>query len=386
MGGLQPRRLARVSVVLAAIVAVLSLLSANSSAQLIFRTPTPSPTPSPRPTLTPPPATPPPPATATPEPSALPTIPGTTASPGPDESADPDGKTKDGKLKDTTDKVDDELPESLKEELVVPVFPRTRPRNTTTLVGLLRPLTDEGLPLEQVLVEGMGRFPVAGLAHYFDDWLNPRFTPKPHLHKGLDIFADFGTPIRSPERGYVSELPTGPAGGIGVWIRGVDGVSYYFAHLLERAEGLRVGQRVDVGTVIGYVGDSGNAKGGTPHLHFQIHPGGGAPVPPKPSVDAWLDEAEQLAPKWVEAKKQELNARGRRAGRRAVSVEKKEQIETSMLLTLLDPVGGSVGMMPSLELRPRRGGVISDRLLEELIAQRVEGRLFIPSSHRHVGD
>jgi hypothetical protein len=50
-----------------------------------------------------------------------------------------------------------------------------------------------------------------------------------------------------------------------------------------------------------------------------------------------------------------------------------------MLLTLLDPVGGSVGMLPNFELEPRRSGVVSDRLISELIRQRVQGHLFIPS-------
>jgi murein DD-endopeptidase MepM/ murein hydrolase activator NlpD len=383
MGRIRPGRSLRVPLVAAAVFAALVLLSSASSAQLIFRTPSPSPSPTPRPTLTPPPA-----STPSPEPipSSIP-VPDP-KSPDPsdaDDKKDPkkdgtkdgkDGLTKDG-VKDT---LDDKLPDALEEEFVIPVFPRTRPRNTANLVGMLEPLTELGYPLEQVLVEGMGRFPVAGRAYYYDDWLNPRYTPEPHLHKGLDIFADFGTPLRSPDRGVVSKLSDGPSGGIGVWIRGQDGTSYYFAHLMERAEGIHVGMRVQVGTVIGYVGDSGNARGGTPHLHFQIHPGGGAPVPPKPSVDAWLDEAEEIAPRWVDAKRDEYDARGKKPTRTAAGVKKREEIETSMLLTLLDPVGGSVGMLPSLEVAPRRSGAVSDRLFEQLIEQRVRGRLLIPSS------
>jgi murein DD-endopeptidase MepM/ murein hydrolase activator NlpD len=374
--------------VAAAALTVLVLLSSGTSAQIIFKTPTPAPTARPTPALTPPPE-----STPTPEPipTAIP-IPDD-ETPDPDESPGTDGEKTDegdgadkGPAGDIKDKLDDKLPDALEEEFVVPVIPRTRARNTANLVAMLRPLTDLGYPLDQVLVEGMGRFPVAGLAYYHDDWLNPRYTPVPHLHHGLDIFADFGTPIRSPDRGVVSKLSTGGSGGVGVWVRGQDGIAYYFAHLLERAEGIFVGQRVQVGTVIGYVGDTGNAQGGAPHLHFEIHPGGGGPVPPKPSVDAWLDEAEQIALRWVDAKRAEFEARGKKTTRTPANIKKREEIETSMLLTLLDPVGGSVGMLPSLEVEPRRSGVVSDRLLDELILQRVQGRLFIPSSGIHLYD
>lgn len=387
MGRFRLRRSLRSPLVAAAVISVLVLLSSGTSAQIIFKTPTPAPTAKPTPTMTPPPDTTPPPQ---PVPTVAP-IPDeeTTPRPGTDDDEPDDGKDgkapadadgKKGPLDGVTDKAEDELPDALEKELVVPVFPRTRPRNTATLVGLLEPLTELGYPLEQVLVEGMGRFPVAGRAYYYDDWLNPRYTPEPHLHHGLDIFADFGTPIRSPDRGVISKLSEGPTGGIGVWVRGQDGTEYYFAHLLERAEGIHTGMRVHVGTVIGYVGDTGNAQGGTPHLHFQIHPGGGAPVPPKPSVDAWLDEAEQIAPRWVDAKRAEYDARGRKTTRTPASIKKREEIETSMLLTLLDPVGGSVGMLPSLEVEPRGSGVLSDRLFDQMIVQRVQGRLFVPSS------
>ncbi len=386
MGRFRLRRSLRLPLVAAAVLSVLVSLSSGTSARIIFKTPTPAPTAKPTPTLTPPPE-------SSPTPDSIPTaipIPEDEATPTPKPDAG-DGKNgekaadgdeeDDAPLDGVTDgKVDDKLPDALEEELVVPVLPRTRPRNTALLVGILEPLTELGYALEQVLVEGMGRFPVAGRAYYSDDWLNPRYTPKPHLHHGLDIFADFGTPLRSPDRGVVSKLSDGPTGGIGVWVRGQDGTQYYFAHLLERAEGIYIGMRVQVGTVIGYVGDTGNARGGTPHLHFEIHPAGGPAVPPKPSVDAWLDEAEQIAPRWVAAKRSEYEARGRKTTRTPSTIKKREEIETSMLLTLLDPVGGSVGMLPSLEVEPRRAEVLSDRLFDQLIEQRVRGRLFIPSS------
>ena len=165
------------------------------------------------------------------------------------------------------------------------------------------------------------------------------------------------------------------AGGIAVWMRGSDGTSYYFAHLLERAEGLHVGQRVQIGTVLGYVGDTGNAQGGTPHLHFEIHPGGGAPVPPKPTVDAWLDEADRDRTAVGRRRSAPTSSQAATDHRlRAARSRRRTSIETSMLLTLLDPVGGLGGHASEPRGPTRAGaGAVSDRLLAELIRQRVAG-------------
>lgn len=371
------KRLRRFPLLVAVICGLVIVSATVSSAQLgIF----PTPTPKPKPSVSPPPASAtPPPATASPTPSAaVPSgiLPTPKATPTDEPTAEP-------KSEETEEEELADLPDALEEDLVVPSFPRTRPRNTVALVKTLRELTELGVPLEQALIEGMGRFPVAGLAHYFDDWMNPRFTPKPHLHEGLDIFADFGTPIRAPDEGVVTALPGHGAGGIAVWMRARDGTSYYFAHMLERAADLRVGQRVDIGTVLGFIGDTGNAQGGTPHLHLEIHPGGGEAVPPKPTVDAWLDEAEAIAPKWVEARRTELRSNGRLSDGGAGPAANAEELEASILLTLLDPVGGSVGLLPSLEVEPRRSGAVSDRLLDDLIQQRVGGDVLLPSSATH---
>jgi murein DD-endopeptidase MepM/ murein hydrolase activator NlpD len=188
-----------------------------------------------------------------------------------------------------------DLPQPSSQPAGVPDIPRTAPRNTTKLVGEL----ECGLTLEEGAVAGMGRFPVAGVAHYFDDWHKARYTPSFHLHKGLDIFAKLGTPIRSPAAAVVKRLSNNPSsGGIGVSIEEPGGYWYYFGHLQRRAEGIEIGQNVGIGTVLGYVGDSGNARGGTPHVHMEIHENG-VPIPPKPIVDGWLDEALGDAPRCV---------------------------------------------------------------------------------------
>ncbi len=357
----------------------LALTLATTSGAQIFPRPTPTPTPrhTPAPTPTPPPPTASPTIIPDPEEEDTP-IPNPTDDPNDTPRPKPTVIPSPGAV---DQKKDDLPPELEKPTLVVPNIARTRARNTGRLVDLLEPLTKYGFSLEQVLVEGMGRFPIAGVVWYRDDWLNPRYTPVPHLHKGLDMWADFGTPVRSPDNGVVTRLTNNPkGGGIGVWVRGTDGTSYYYAHLLERAEGIYIGQRVRVGSIVGYVGDTGNAEGGPAHLHFEIHRGG--PIPPKPSVDRWLDEAIELAPRWVQARIREIDSkRGVLGGARAPDAQgARSDLEASMLLTLLDPVAGSVGLLPRLQLAPVRRAHVSNGLMAELIHLRLDGYILAPSS------
>jgi peptidoglycan LD-endopeptidase LytH len=376
----QRRRLTRFPVlVYLVLLAVGSATVGIAQATPCIVCPTPTP-PTPEPTLTPEPATPTPQPTDQPEPvpSGVPQIP----TPTPEPKATPKGEATASPVVDANAKAD-QLPPELQSQqnFDFPVIARTRPRNTFHLVDMLEPLVKAGLPRAEVLVEGFGRFPVAGLVSYSDDWLAPRFHPYPHLHHGLDLFADFGTPIRTPDKGVITALTENPLGGIGTWMRGSDGTHYYFAHQMERVEGIYVGQHVDIGTVIGFVGDTGNAQGGAPHLHFEIHRG--EAIPPKPTVDRWLDEAEQLAPRFVEARLSEIQGKKNIVGGTYAlgsSNKPKSDLEASMLLTLLDPVGGSVGLLPQLQLSPANHSPVPDRILAELIHQRLDGYLLVPSS------
>ena len=77
-------------------------------------------------------------------------------------------------------------------------------------------------------------------------------------------------------------MGTDVLGGTKLWLKGESGTYYYYAHLKAFAEGLANGDVVEAGDLVGVVGDTGNAKGGAPHLHFEIHPDGGPAVNPYP--------------------------------------------------------------------------------------------------------
>ena len=121
--------------------------------------------------------------------------------------------------------------------------------------------------------------PVAGSSSYHDGWGNPRSGGR--RHEGVDMMASTGTPLVAVVSGSVT-FKQNSLGGNAVWLTGSNGDSYYYAHL-SSFEGSSRG--VGQGEVIGYVGDTGNATG-VPHLHFEVHPGGGAAVNPYPYVVA----------------------------------------------------------------------------------------------------
>lgn len=115
------------------------------------------------------------------------------------------------------------------------------------------------------------RCPVPG-ASFFNDWAFPRSGGRSHA--GTDLFAARGTPVYAPASGWV-DIATGTIGGHQFRLKGADGTLWFGSHMDRFGKS---GQ-VSAGDVIGYVGDSGNARGGRPHLHFEIHPSGQAVNP-----------------------------------------------------------------------------------------------------------
>ena len=116
-------------------------------------------------------------------------------------------------------------------------------------------------------------------APFADTWGAPRSGGR--RHQGVDMIGTRGIPVLAVVDG-VAEARQNILGGTTIWLTGVDGNGYYYAHL----DGyLKLGS-VTAGTPIGIVGQSGNAQFSIAHLHFEVHPGEGPAVNPYPTVAA----------------------------------------------------------------------------------------------------
>jgi hypothetical protein len=129
-----------------------------------------------------------------------------------------------------------------------------------------------------------------------DYYTNAGDANHPSGHFGNDIFAARGTPAIAARAGrvaYVEPASSGSLGGNNVGIVDAAGWTYYYAHLDAFAPGLAAGQTVAAGTLIGYVGNTGQAAGGPVHLHFSIYPDG--------NYNAGIDPFPYLQPRAGEA-------------------------------------------------------------------------------------
>ncbi len=113
-------------------------------------------------------------------------------------------------------------------------------------------------------------------------WGDPRDAGSRN-HEGIDIFAPRGTPVVASVDGIVSRVGTNRLGGNVVWLSDTKNrQNLYYAHLDKQL--VSTGQRVSVGDTLGLVGNTGNAKGTTPHLHFGIYRSGKGATDPFPYV------------------------------------------------------------------------------------------------------
>lgn len=136
---------------------------------------------------------------------------------------------------------------------------------------------------------------MVGPVSYTNDWGDSRGD---HSHQGNDLLAPRRAPAVATEDGRISFHTTSSLAGCMLYLYGDSGTTYLYIHLNNDRtkrndnqgacvagtaywKGIKDGQRVKAGQPIGYVGDSGDADG-TPHLHFEVHPGDGGAVNPFP--------------------------------------------------------------------------------------------------------
>jgi len=114
--------------------------------------------------------------------------------------------------------------------------------------------------------------PVVGVKPYdlYNSWGASRDGGR-RKHRGIDIFAAKGTAVVAVADGIVSYIGEQPKGGQCIWLTTEAGASFYYAHLDRWAPGLYEGMEVRTGDLLGYVGNTGNAKTTPPHLHFGIN-------------------------------------------------------------------------------------------------------------------
>ena len=136
-------------------------------------------------------------------------------------------------------------------------------------------------------------FPIASEYEYaYEDSFGAKRTyGGERSHEGIDIMCDFDIPIISVCDGVVEAKGWLELGGWRLYIKGNDGIHYYYAHMSKYASGIREGSRIKKGQLIGYVGDTGYGSIGTsgkfdPHLHFGMYEKGKA-VNPYPFLKAW---------------------------------------------------------------------------------------------------
>lgn len=252
------------------------------------KTPTPTPTPTPSPTPTPTP-------TKTSDPRESSTSKTTSDADGSTQPAGSAERTRDRATKAAATSETDRERETRKTGIWWDIRPSFGGRySTATLMDLEEDLRERGASTK-VLRRVYAPFIIGGAAEFSDTWGAVRHdvhnTLRPHL--GQDVFCEYGAPVLAAETGTV-EFVRDRLGGTVVRLHRTDGGYWYYAHLSEYADELRSGDSVETGDVIGYCGDSGNASGGSPHVHFGSYPG---PVNPMGDLVTWLESAEQRARK-----------------------------------------------------------------------------------------
>lgn len=177
-------------------------------------------------------------------------------------------------------------------------------------------------------------------------------------HHGVDIFAPRGTPVISATDGRVTRANTTNIGGKVVWVRDTRGQSLYYAHLDSQV--VRSGARVLAGDVLGFVGNTGNARTTPPHLHFGVYSRG--PVNPwyylyQPTTALPDPTApREMVGDWTRTRNEGMRLREGPGSRATVIGELAQATPLKVL--------AAVGAWYRVELPDGRVGFVSARLTE----------------------
>ena len=142
-------------------------------------------------------------------------------------------------------------------------------------------------------------FPVQGPCSFENTWHAPRGGGRQHL--GVDIIAKEGNLLYAVADGTITKIytvGTDKLAGNGVRLTMADGTYFFYGHMSRVADGITVGTKVKAGQVVGYNGKTGATN--TPHLHFEVHPGGGDAVDPT-NIVAAVNGCKNTAPLAVPA-------------------------------------------------------------------------------------
>ena len=170
-------------------------------------------------------------------------------------------------------------------------------KNGIPATGLFDTRTAVALGLIDGPVVSLEVFPVQGRCGYSNTWHAPRSEGR--LHLGVDIIAKEGNLVYAVADGTITRVYTADRyerAGNGVRLTMADGTYFFYGHFSKIADGIGLGSPVKAGQVIGYIGKTGSTN--TPHLHFEIHPGGGEAIDPTPIVAA-IDACDVTTPRPV---------------------------------------------------------------------------------------
>ena len=146
-------------------------------------------------------------------------------------------------------------------------------------------------------------------------------------HKGNDCFAAFGSPVLAVADGTLNRVGTLPICGNRLWLKTERGDAFFYAHLSAFAPEAVSGRKVKAGTLLGFVGNTGDAEPTPPHVHFEIHPGDRKAIDPHAVLAAWQAAARCPTGGWLARYGSDTEARPARSSRCATSSRGSENDE-----------------------------------------------------------